>query len=119
MKRDALQHYNKGLQFLGAVIKPGRICVANRTRSNFYTAIQKQNAIVRSCKPDKAQQAHFLSSMNSYLGILKHYKTYRLRRKMLTRLSAWWLNYAYISGGIAKFVFKRKPVRKAWLKYYQ
>ncbi len=117
-KKIVLQHYNKGLQFLGAVIKPGRICVANRTRSNFYTAIQKQNAIVRSCKPDKAQQAHFLSSMNSYLGIMKHYKTYRLRKKMMTRLSAWWWNYAYISGGIAKFVFKRKPVRKAWLRYY-
>ena len=29
------------------------------------------------------------------------------------------LNYAYISGGHTKFVFKRKPVRKAWLKYYQ
>jgi len=117
-KKILLQHYNKGLQFLGAVIKPGRIYVANRTKSNFYTAIQNQNTIVRSGKPDKSQQAHFLCSMNSYLGILNHYKTYRLRKKMLISLSAWWLNYAYISGGIAKFVLKRKPVKKAWFKYY-
>ena len=34
-----LQHYSKGVQFLGAVIKPNRIYIAKRTSGNFYDAI--------------------------------------------------------------------------------
>jgi hypothetical protein len=33
-----------------------------------------QNAIVQSTKPSRVEQKQFLSSMNSYLGIMKHYK---------------------------------------------
>ncbi len=31
----------------------------------------------------KEQKAAFLSSMNSYLGIMKHYKSYKLRKRMV------------------------------------
>jgi predicted acetyltransferase len=104
-----LQHYSKGVQFLGVIIKPYRIYVAKRTQGNFYDAIQKKNAQVLAQKPNKEQQAAFLSSMNSYLGILKHYKTHKLRQRLLFRhLSGWWWNRVYLSGGIAKFVFKQK-----------
>lgn len=109
-KKIYLQHYSKGVQFLGVIIKPNRIYIARRTQGNFYSAIQKQNALVKVQKPDKEQQAAFLSSMNSYLGILKHYKTYKLRKRMLFKnLSGWWWNRVYLSGGIAKFVLKDKP----------
>ncbi len=100
------------MQFLGAVIKPHRIYIANRTKGNFYTAINKQNALVREHKPNIEQQAAFLNSMNSYLGIMKHYKTHKLRKKMLfDNLSGWWWNLVYLSGGIAKFVKKVKRVK--------
>lgn len=106
-----LQHYTKGVQFLGTVIKPHRIYIAKRTQGNFYNAIQQQNDIVATSKPSQEQQAAFLSSMNSYLGLLKHFKSYRLRKKMLVKnLSPHWWNRVYLSGGIAKFVLK---VRKA------
>jgi len=62
-------------------------------------------------KPNKEELDSFLSSMNSYLGIMKHYQTYKMRKKMLFKhLSVWWWNQVYLSGGIAKFVKKRKPV---------
>jgi RNA-directed DNA polymerase len=111
-----LQHYSKGVQFLGAVIKPNRIYIAKRTRGNFYDAIVKQNALVKERKPTREQQAAFLSSMNAYLGLMTHYKTYRLRRKMVFKLlSGWWWNRVYLSGGIAKFVMKVKPAKtKGW-----
>ncbi len=112
-KKIYLQHYSKGVQFLGTVIKPNRIYIANRTKGNFYAAIYKQNAVVQNKKPNSVEQHHFLSSMNSYLGIMKHYKTYQLRKKMLFKnLSGWWWNQAYLSGGIAKFVLKRKVVKR-------
>src|SRR5690554_7786978 len=63
----------------------------------------------------KEDKAAFLSSMNSYLGIMKHYKSYKLRKRMIfKKLSAYWFNHVYLSGGIAKFVLKvrdRKSTR--------
>jgi len=104
-----MQHCNNGVKYLGAVIKPHRIYSANRTKGNFYSAIEAQNKIARDHKPSVEEQAAFLSSMNSYLGILKHYKTYKLRKKMIFKnLSAWWWNHVYLSGGISKFVLKRR-----------
>jgi len=112
-KKIYLPHYSKGIRFLGVFIKPHRIYIGNRTKGNFYAAIQKQNYIVKQKKPDAAALSHFLSSINSYLGILKHYKTYDLRKRMLFKnLSAWWCNYIYLSGGIAKFVLKRKSTKR-------
>jgi RNA-directed DNA polymerase len=112
-KKIYLQHYSKGVKFLGTVIKPNRICIANRTKGNFFNAIEKQNKVVRNHKPTKEEKAAFLSSMNSYLGIMKHYKSYKLRKKMIfKRLSGYWFNHVYLSGGIAKFVLKVRPVKK-------
>ena len=104
-----LQHYTKGVVFLGAAIKPYRIYIASRTKGNFYSAIQKQNEIARHHKPTKEERGIFLTSMNSYLGIMKHYKTYKLRKGMLfKKLSGWWWNYVYVQGGIARFTMKGK-----------
>ncbi|PWH85074.1 RNA-directed DNA polymerase [Brumimicrobium oceani] len=112
-KKIYLQHYGKGVQFLGTVIKPNRIYIGNRTKGNFFNAIEKQNKIVLDNKPTKEEKAAFLSSMNSYLGIMKHYKTYNLRKRMIfKRLSGYWFNHVYLSGGIAKFVLKERPVKK-------
>ena len=108
-----LQHFNKGIQYLGVVIKPYRAYIANRTKGNFFTVIDKQNKLARNHKPDSEEQKAFLSSMNSYLGIMKHYQTYKLRKKMILKnLSGWWLNYVHLSGGISKFVMKQKPTKR-------
>mgnify|MGYP002412165271 CR=1 FL=1 len=108
-----LQHYSKGVKYLGAVIKPHKTYIANRTKGNFYTTIEKQNQIARDHKPTKEEQQAFQSSMNSYLGIMKHYKSYKLRKSMIFKnLSAWWWNYFYLSGGIAKFNKKNKTLKK-------
>lgn len=112
-KKVYLQHYSKGVKFLGTVIKPNRIYIADRTKGNFYNAIEKQNKIIQNHKPTKEEKSAFLSSMNSYLGIMKHYESYNLRKRMIfKRLSGYWLNHVYLSGGIAKFVLKVRPVKK-------
>ncbi len=51
-----LQHYNKGVKYLGAVIKPHKTYIANRTKGNFYNAIETQNKIARDHKPTKEEQ---------------------------------------------------------------
>lgn len=111
-KKIYLQHFSKGVKFLGVILKPHRIYIANRTKGNFYLAIQKHNKIARHHKPTRDEKAAFLNSMNSYLGILKHYKTYKLRKRMIRKhLSGWWGNYFYAKG-YSKMVAKRKIIAR-------
>jgi len=102
-----LQHYSNGIKFLGVVIKPYRTYIAKRTKGNFYQAIEKQNKIIRAHKPDAKEMKNFQSIMNSYLGIMKHYKTYKIRKQIIKNyLSAWWWNLVCIKGGYQKFILK-------------
>lgn len=104
-----LQHYSCGVKFLGTIIKPYRTYIANRTKGNFYQTIEKQNKIIRDHKPDNDEMKKFLSCMNSYLGIMKHYKTYKIRKQLIkNHLSAWWWNLIKLQGGYQKFVLKKK-----------
>jgi len=108
-KKIYLQHFTKGVPFLGTFIKPNRIYIGKRTKSNFYKAILNQNEVTKKAKPTFEEQVKFQSSMNSYLGIVKHYDTYRLRKKMLWKhLNPYWWNVVYLSGGYSKFVRKIK-----------
>ncbi len=108
-KKIYLQHFTKGVQFLGTIIKPHRIYIAKRTKGNFYRAIEKQNKIARDHIPSEQEIEDFIAIMNSYLGIMQHYKTYKMRKKMIFKnLSAWWWNYVYLTGGISKFEKKRR-----------
>lgn len=107
-----LQHYSKGICFLGMVVKPNHITSGKRIKGNFYDAIIEHNALTLEHKPSREEQAAFLCSMNSYLGILKHYNTYHLRKRMLIKyLSVWWWNLMFFSGGCAKLVAKQRTVR--------
>ena len=78
-----LQHFSKGVKYLGVVIKPNRIYIANRTKGNFYQSIIQHNKIAEDHKPDKSQLKKIQSSINSYLGIMIHYKTFKIRKCML------------------------------------
>jgi hypothetical protein len=93
------------------VIKPHRIYIANRTKGNFYKTITLWNKVICEKKILNAEEQNsFLSSINSYLGIMKHCKTYKLRKKILFKnLSVYFWNYVYISGGYSKLVLKIKP----------
>jgi len=71
------QHFSKGVSFLGAVIKPYRIYIKNRTKGNFYKKIQQLDTMTAS---------KFLASVNSYLGILKQFDTFKLRKSVLEGL---------------------------------
>ena len=111
-KKIYMQHYTKDVNFLGVTIKPHRILMGKRVKGNFYDAMKQKNELTKEKKPSREEQAAFLCSMNSYLGMMKHYNTYRLRRGMLrTHLSIWWWNLVYLSGG-SKLVLKQKTVRR-------
>ncbi len=85
-KKIYLQDFHNGVSFLGAIIKPYRMYVCNRTKGNFYKKIQQWNRLLaenESGFPEEHQRK-FVASMNSHLGLAGHFHTYKLRRKMLT-----------------------------------
>lgn len=86
-KKIYLQHYTKGVLFLGHYIKPYRHYISNRTKANFYKAIQKVNTLVlQSFKIEWATMQQIRALLNSYLGILSHAKAYNLIAKATERL---------------------------------
>ena len=115
-KKIYLQHYSKGVVFLGTIIKPYRMYVCHRTKSNFNDKIQRWNKFIGNTerhlggfagghvmKIDKRSLEHFLTGTNSYLGVFKHCNTYKMRRKMLTiSLSKLTQKYFYFSAGYDK-----------------
>ena len=74
-----LQYYKKGLNFLGVHIKPYRIYINHKTKSNLYYRIEEWSRLSLSEKRDKK----FLAALNSYLGIMQHYNTWSLRKKIV------------------------------------
>lgn len=106
-----LQHHSKGVKFLGAFLKPYRIYIGNQTKGNFYKRIQYWNnlLVVKDFNFDKADLSSFLFSINSYLGIMIQYSTYRLRKKMLTQtILREFLNYVNFSGDYGKININNK-----------
>ncbi len=84
-----LQHYSKGVNFLGATIKPGRIYLGNRTKGNFYTSLDNQEKLFEKHRSSLQYEEleHLLQVVNGFLGVMMHYNTYYLRQKMFARLS--------------------------------
>lgn len=85
-KKIYLQHFIKGVKFLGVFIKPYCIYISKRTKGNFYAKIKMWNKIIENKKIlSKKEIKDFIACMNSYLGLMKHFKTFILRKKMLTQ----------------------------------
>lgn len=81
-KKIYLQNTNKGVAFLGFVVKPYRRYTGNRTIKNFHTTLLKY-------KQNESEILNLPQSINSYLGIMRHSKSLGIRRKML--LSHRWI----------------------------
>lgn len=106
-KKIYLQHYSHGVCYLGAVIKPNRMYVGKRTKGSFYDAIMRHNAVVKDHVPNRQETQQFVASMNSYLGLMRHFDTSRLRRKMVRRHVRGWWSYSWVEGNIVKFSMRR------------
>jgi hypothetical protein len=103
-KKIYLQHYSKGVNYIGGFIKPNRIYVSKRTKGNFYEAIHKQNKLIENTtNPSKAEKLLFLSSINSYLGVLRHFKSYKLRSNFVkNKIMKKWYLYFSVSNNTLK-----------------
>ena len=90
----------QGVEFLGAYLKPCRRYVStvslNRMRKKIPTLRQTED-------PEQLR-----SRLNSFLGILSHYRSYRLRKEMFYGLRHVYRHGHYLQG-MTKYVLKTHP----------
>jgi len=96
-KKIYFQPCSNGVKFLGCFIKPSHIVINHRTIKNFKHSVFLRNNIVSDHKPDREERDKFISSVNSYLGILKHYKTYKKRKDIVMNyISPLWYKHTML-----------------------
>ena len=88
-----------GVEFLGAFVKPHRTYVSRKTLRRMKPKI---NRLESSDDPHGIQ-----ASLNSFLGILCHYRSYRIRRRDVW-LNRRYMRYGYFNRHLRKFVLYDK-----------
>jgi hypothetical protein len=71
-KKIYVQNIKKGVPFLGMIIKPYHIIPGKRIRKNFFNSLKLAS-----------QKQGSINTINSYLGMIKNYNSYNLRKKYL------------------------------------
>lgn len=79
-KKRYFQHYTKGVNFIGGVIKKDRRYILNRTIEQFYYKIKNNFA-----EPNIKNLDKMVSVVNSYMGFMRFYNEYKQRKKCLSR----------------------------------
>lgn len=105
-----LQYFSKGVNFLGVCIKPFRIYIKNKNKGNARKKIAEWNRhlLKKNNMLNKEEAESFLSFINSVLGMMKHYDSCKLRKKILTKeISILFYNYFYIDFKYCQ-MFKRE-----------
>ena len=83
-KKIYLQHYAKGLLFLGAYIKPHRVYIGNKTKRKFkYILSVLFKHLEQAENISQILAKKIIAVLNSYLGLFSHYNTYKLRHKLI------------------------------------
>jgi len=82
-KKIYLQPYEKGVRFLGTMIKPWRIYSQKRITGRFKEKMYQWLLHYPHWKNDDALRQKFNACLHSYLGLLKHYKTFRITEQII------------------------------------
>lgn len=85
----------KGVEFLGAYLKPFRQYVSSRTLRRMETKIRGIG---------KLGPVKFCNSVNSFLGITSHYRAYNIRIRWIKTILRKSLRTGYYANGILKYV---------------
>ena len=105
-KKIYLQPAQNGVAFLGTFIKPNYTVCRHRVNNNFVDCLKKYATLANKHKLSKEEKQNCLSSVNSYLGIMSHYKTYNFRKKQILRYFEKWLKKSYkVDSCVKKIVY--------------
>ena len=96
-----LQRADRSVKFVGTVIKSGRAYTSKKMVGDAYNVMLRLDEAALYCwhvqSPENAKRlGDAVSTMNSYLGSMKHTLSYGIRRKIFGRAS-WMWKYCYVS----------------------
>lgn len=105
-KKIYLQPYTHGVAFLGAFVKPYRKYAIPRSMNNFRSKAKKIISFSTRDELIIGQLEAIRASLNSYLGYLGHYKSYKIIHKSLTGSAVF--KHLYFASGYKKSIpYKR------------
>ena len=108
-KKIYLQPCSNGVQFLGCFIKPSHTVCSRRIKNNFENKMFLFKKISDMRKPSRKELEKMLSSANSYLGILRHYKTWKLRTDIIIRhFSGFLKRHFRVAPSVLKIEMRKK-----------
>ena len=101
--KKVLKSVNEGIPFLGQIIKPHRTYIGNRTKNNFYQAIQEINKVMAVVPHFTWQQlCDIRATLNSYLGYMQHTNSFNLRKSMLGKLIKRFYDFYFVERNFKK-----------------
>ena len=84
-KKIYLQSVTAGFPYLGCFIKPDFITINKRVKNNFAEKLKVFWMLCEVSKPTKELKEEIRASLNSYLGIMLHYKTWLFKNRQINR----------------------------------
>ena len=102
-------NYKHGVEFLGAFIKPFRNYISNNT-------LKRINKQLNDVKINKIKKKNLESSINSFLGILGHYKSFNLRKALFQD----YYKFGYFNTSFTKFKshYSYEKITSNWKRTY-
>lgn len=117
-KKYYLQHYKKGVKFLGMVVKGERLYIANRTVGKAMCRLHGFNRMAeeKGATWCKANAEHFVCCINSYLGFMRQGQEYGLRRAFCGQIGEAWQKYIVVNWDFTKIILKQKYKHRERIK---
>lgn len=94
------------MKFLGAYLKPYVKYIDKRTKGNFYNLVHKINSEFGINRNDEKYLLGLVSSINSYLGTMIHFSSFKLRKKILMSLDPLFYSYYMTDKKFTKVLLK-------------
>ena len=102
-----IQHYSKGIKFIGSVVKGSRVYTGNRLVYKFASSVDRLNDAATS-----HDALDIVNSINSYLGLLQHTQSYAIRRKVLSEVKGRAYRFVYVKGHFEALKVKKKYITR-------
>lgn len=106
-KKFKICHWRDGFRYLGVIISGDKAYPSGRTVGKAYNAVRHYNRV-----RDKGRHAQdFVNTLNSYLGLMRHYDTEKRRRLICDSIAPGWAAFISVADGYDKLVL-RQPRRR-------
>lgn len=115
------QPYQHGIKILGGVVKCGRMYISNRTVGKLECKVHYYNTVYASGHYSKVRHLEkFISIINSYFGLMRHFCTFNIRKRVAADIMKHWEGYLYFTDDLEKAVpvkkYKPREIMKARIR---